>query len=81
MTLNLFFGWDVQLSKDTITELYENLSLETLSGKQQAKFDEIFELTAHVNFNLKHSILTNIDNQDKVVKTNNENVKDTYEFF
>ena len=30
---------------------------------------------------MKHFILANIDNQDKAVKTNNENVKDTYEFF
>ena len=30
---------------------------------------------------MKHSILINIDDQDKAVKTNNENVKDTYEFF
>ena len=29
---------------------------------------------------MKH-ILINIDDQDKAVKTNNENVKDTYEFF
>ena len=30
---------------------------------------------------MKHFILANIDNQDKAVKRNNENVKDTYEFF
>ena len=30
---------------------------------------------------MKHSILTNIDDQHKSVKTNNENVKDTYKFF
>ena len=30
---------------------------------------------------MKYSIIANIDDQDKAVKTNNENVKDTYEFF
>ena len=30
---------------------------------------------------MKHSILANIDDQDKAIKANNENVKDTYEFF
>ena len=30
---------------------------------------------------MKHSILANMDSQDKDTKTNNENVKDTYEFF
>ena len=27
--LNIFFGGDISLSKDTITELYENLSFRT----------------------------------------------------
>ena len=79
--MNLFFARDVQLSKDAITELYENLSLRTLSGEQQIWFDKISDLTAHINFKMKHSILANMDNQDKDTKTNNENVKDTYEFF
>ena len=42
---------------------------------------KISELTAHINFKVKHSILANIDDEDKDVKTNNENVKDTYKFF
>ena len=79
--LNFFFGGDVQLSKDTITELYENLSLETLSGERQAKFDKISELTSNIDFKMKHSILTNNDDQGNVVKTSNGNIKDTYEFF
>ena len=33
-----FFGGDIRLSKDTITELYKNLSIETLSGQQQIEF-------------------------------------------
>ena len=32
--LNIFFGADVKLSKDAIAELYKNLLLETLSGRQ-----------------------------------------------
>ena len=30
---------------------------------------------------MKHSILANLDDQDKVIKTNNEIEKYTYEFF
>ena len=30
---------------------------------------------------MKYSILANIDDQEKAVKTNTEKVKDTYEFF
>ena len=79
--MNLFFGGDVQLSKDTITELYRNISLRTLSSEQQVEFDKISELIADINFKMKHSILANLDDQDKVIKTNNEIEKYTYEFF
>ena len=51
-----------------------------MSGEQQVEFDKISDLTAHVNFKMKHSILPNIDDQDEAIKTNNGNVKDTYEF-
>ena len=77
----MFFGGDVQLSKNTITDLYKNLSLRTLSGEQQVEFGKISDLTAHINFKLKHSILANTDDQDNSIKTNNGNVKDMYEFF
>ena len=80
-TLNLFFGGDIQLSKDTITELHKNFSLETLSHERQTEFEKISGLTAHINFKMKHSILTKVNDQDKAIKTNKENVKDTYEFF
>ena len=79
--LNLFGGGDVQLAKDAITEFYKNVSLGTLSSKQQVEFDKIFDLTAHINFEMKHSILVNTNDQDEAIKTNNGNVKETYEFF
>ena len=53
--LNIFFGGDVQLSKDTITKPYKKLSLETLSRKQNIEFGKVSNLTAHVNFKMKHS--------------------------
>ena len=70
--LNIFFGGDVSLSKDTITELYKNLSLETLSGNQNIEFEKVSDLTAPINFKMKHSILSNIDDQDRATKKNNE---------
>ena len=78
--LFFFFG-DIQLSKDAITKLYKNLFLETLSGERQVEFHKISDLIAHLNFQMNHSILINIGDQDKAIKTNNENAKDTYEFF
>ena len=80
-TLNLFFGGDVQLSKDTLTELYKILSFRTLSGEQEIEFDDISDLTAHIDSKMKHSILANMGDQDKATKTDSENVKHTYEFF
>ena len=63
--LNIFFGGDVSLSKDIITELYKNLSL---SGKQNIEFEKVSDLTTHINFKMKHSILSNIDHQDRATK-------------
>ena len=67
-------------SYQTITELYKSFSLRTLGGEQQIEFDKISGLTGHINFRMKHSILANMDDQDKFTKTNNEHVKDTYGF-
>ena len=67
-TLNFFFVGDVSLSKDTITELYKNLILETLSGNQNIEFEKVSDLIAHINFKMKHSILSNINDQDTATK-------------
>ena len=58
--ISIFFGEDVSLSKDTITELCKNLSLETLSRKQNTEFEKVSDLTAHINFKMKHSILSKL---------------------
>ena len=50
-----FFGGYVHLSKDTITKPYKNLFLETLSRKQNIEFEKVSNLTAHINFKMKHS--------------------------
>ena len=56
------------MSKDTIAERYKNLSFRTLSGRQQIEFEKVSDLTAHINFKMKHSILSNLDDQDFAVK-------------
>ena len=61
-------GGDISLSKDTIAELYKNLSFRTLSGRQQIEFEKVSDLTAHINFKIKHSILSNLDDQNFAVK-------------
>ena len=62
--LNLFFGGDVQISKDTITALYKNISLETLISERQVEFEKMSGLIAHINFKIKHYIFANIGDQN-----------------
>ena len=78
--LNIFFGGDIRLSKDTITELHKNLSLEGLSRQQQIEF-EISDLTSHINVKMTRSMLSNLDRKDKYNAENNEKVKEMHEFF
>ena len=79
--LNIIFGGDIRISKDTITEPYKKLSLETLNGQQQIEFEKISDLTSHINFKMTHSMLSNLDRKDKYNAENNEKVKETHEFF
>ena len=72
--LNIFFGWDMRLSKDTITEFYKNLLLETLTGQQKIEFEKISDLTVHINFKMEHSKLSNLERKDKCNVENNEKV-------
>ena len=59
------------------------MPFRTLSGEQQPEFDKISDLTAHISFKMKHSILSNLDDQDRATEKNrnNEDVKKTCEFF
>ena len=80
LALNINFGEDVSLSKDTITELYKNLSFRPLSGGQQIEFEKMSDLTAHINFKMKHSILSNLDDQDLAAKKKMKMLR-KHEFF
>ena len=55
--------------------------LETFSGQQKIKFEKISDLTSHINFKIKHSILSNLEKKDKYNAENNEKVKETHKFF
>ena len=79
--LNIFFGGDIRLSKDTITELHKNLSLEAVSRQQQIEFEKISDLTSHINFKMTRSMFSNLDRKDQYNAENNEKVKEMHEFF
>ena len=46
--LNIFLGGDISLSKDAITELYENFSFRALSSGQQIEFGK------NIKYNCSH---------------------------
>ena len=64
-------GRNVETSKDTIAELYKNLSFKTLSREQQIEFKKISDVSAHLNFKMKRPVLLNLERQDKDTKKNN----------
>ena len=78
--LNIFSGRDVNLSRDTITEPYNNLLLETLNERQNISFERISDLTAEISFKMKHSTLSNLERKNDQDKKRNEIVKEIHEF-
>ena len=70
---------DQTLIKNTLTELYYNLSYMTLSGGRDFRFDAISELTARLSILLKHATLGNkrlreIENENLAKKMNEDRI-------
>ena len=66
--------------KNTITELYQNLTFENLSGARETQFDWISDLVLHIPYKLQHSSLLNTEKKDPDTKKYNESVKEKYDF-
>ena len=67
-TLNLFLAGENNISKNTLTEIYRNLSLQALSkkdGNVDLNFDAITELVTKINIRLRNSIFLNRHNAQK----------------
>ena len=58
--LDIFFGGNISLSKNALTEFYYNLSYEMLSGGRDFKFEAISDLTPDMSFQMKCSTLRNL---------------------
>ena len=58
--LNIFFGGDAILSKNSLTELYYSLSYETLSGGRNFNFEAISDLVVDMSFQIKKITLSNL---------------------
>ena len=75
--LNIFFGGSVDLSRDAITGLYNNLLFEALSRQQNLIFEKNFDLIADISFSMKHFILSNVKRQasaDEAIKKQKKNM-------
>ena len=55
----IFLGVDKSITESAITELYKNLSYETLSGARDLDFQAVFDLILEINFQIKRSTLLN----------------------
>lgn len=54
--LGIFFGLDTFVPKNAITELYKNLSYETLSGARNFEFNAISDLLSGLSFMIKSQL-------------------------
>ena len=59
-SLGTFFGLRPLIRKYALTELYQNLSYETLSGTKKHEFESVSDLISELNFSIKRSTLANI---------------------
>ena len=55
--LGIFVGLNISIPKYALTELYKNLSYETLSGARNLEFEAISNLVGEISFQIKNSNL------------------------
>ena len=79
--LDIFFRGNMSLSKNALTELYYDLSYETLNGGRDLKFDVILDLTADMSFQMKGSTLLNLKRKSKQDKKSNNDIKNSQDFY
>ena len=78
--LGIFFGLDISIPKYTVTELYKNLSYETLSGARNLEFEAISDLVGKISFQIKNSTLLNIKRKEEQDKESSLDIKKLYDF-
>ena len=66
--LSIFFGVDSIQIKNSITELYKNLSYATLSGANNFNFNDISDLINALSFSIKKNTLANIKEEEDLKK-------------
>ena len=79
--LGIFFGLNISILKYALTELYKNLSYETLSGARDLEFEAISDLVGEISFQIKKSTLLNIKRKEEQHKENSLDIKKSHDFF
>ena len=59
------FGLHLSIPRHATTELYNNLSYETLSGAQDLECEAISDLVGEMNFKIKNVTLSNLDRKEE----------------
>ena len=75
-----FFRGSIESLRNTISELYQNLIFETLSGAREMQFEWISDLVLHITYKLQHSFSLNTEKKDSDTKKHNDLVKEKYNF-
>ena len=57
--LGVFFGVNIEIIENTISELHQNLSYKTLSGAKDFEYNAIFDIITELSFQIKTSTLQN----------------------
>ena len=78
--LGKFFGVDVLTLKSKISELYMNLSYETLSGAGNVDFQAVSNLTSDMTFRINKASFENIKRKEQEDVKTSENVSDSFGF-
>ena len=79
--LGVFFGVNIEIIKNTISELHQNLSYKTLSGAKDFEYNAIFDIITELSFQIKTSTLQNRKQQREDDIKTNEKINNDCSFF
>ena len=79
--LGIFFGLQISIQKYAITELYKNLSYESLSDERDLEFEAISDLIGETSFKIKNSTLSNIKRKPEQDNKSSLDIKKSHNFF
>ena len=74
-------GLDISIPKNAITELYKNLSYETLSSARNLEFSAVSDLILEISFQIKRSTLLNRKRKEEEDEKSNVRINEEHDFF